>query len=184
MLWRGIFKGMDKRGRLLIVDDEVDIREVLRESLADHVDLIFEAGDGAEALEKLQTISVHAILSDINMPKMSGLELLRNLRKMGKNTPFIVLTGFGDKEMAIQALRLGAFDFLEKPFKEVNIIDVVDRAIELGKNIEHWGDDQAQEVGLETIREETAAHSIRRLEKSIGGENVKIPPKKKNPDGI
>jgi len=175
---------MDKRGRLLIVDDETDIREILRESLSDHVDLIFDAGNGEEALEKLKTVSVHAILSDINMPKMNGLEFLRNLRKMGKSTPFIVLTGFGDKQMAIEALRLGAFDFLEKPWKETDIIDVVDRAVELGKNIEHFGDEEAKEVGLDTVREETAAHSIKRLERAIGGAKTSVTAKKKKSGGI
>jgi YesN/AraC family two-component response regulator len=123
---------VSKQDRLLIVDDEPDIREILRESLASHIDMIFEAANGEEALEKLKTVSVHAILSDVNMPKMSGLELLKQLRAQGDSTPFIVLTGFGDKKMVIDALRLGAFDFLDKPWTETDIIDVVERAIQLG----------------------------------------------------
>jgi DNA-binding NtrC family response regulator len=126
---------MSKQDRLLIVDDEADIREVLRESLASHVDLIFEASNGLEALERLKTNSVHAILSDVNMPKMTGLELLKTLRARGDETPFIVLTGFGEKKMVVEALRLGAFDFLDKPWKETDIIDVVERAIAAGKTL-------------------------------------------------
>lgn len=127
---------MSGPGRLLIVDDEPEVRAVLKESLLDHVGMIFEAESGLDALEKLKTLKVHAIISDLSMPKLTGIELLRKLRERGEKTPFIILTGFGDKALAVEALRLGAFDLLDKPWQETQIIDVVERAVAAGISME------------------------------------------------
>src|SRR4051812_43168740 len=99
---------------LLIVDDEELILEILLEALTPlHVEC-HTATNGREALAFLAKTRPHAVLSDIHMPEMDGFELLANATALGVEVPFVFLTGYGDKEKAITALRLGALDFLEK----------------------------------------------------------------------
>lgn len=104
---------------------------------------ITEAANGLEALELVKTNSYHAILSDINMPKLNGLEFLQQIRNLNIHTPFILLTAYGDKEKAIAALRLGAFDFIDKPWSEEYLLHTIGRAIEVGvalKSMENFSD--------------------------------------------
>lgn len=126
---------------LLIVDDEPDILDIL-ESMATEQKVLIEgeslevrvtkAANGLEALELIQSRWFDAILSDINMPKMNGLDLLANVRGLGKEVPVVFLTAYGDKEHAVRALRLGCFDFLDKPFDLDRLRDVLHRALENG----------------------------------------------------
>jgi YesN/AraC family two-component response regulator len=107
---------MSDKNLILVVDDEEDIREILGMQIEE---LEFEwigAPNGQEALEILKTEPVDVVISDVTMPKMNGIDFLRNCRLNGYEYPFIVLTGNGTKNTAMEALRLGAFDFLEKPF--------------------------------------------------------------------
>jgi YesN/AraC family two-component response regulator len=72
------------------------------------------------------------VLSDINMPLMTGLELLADVRSRFNAVPFVVLTGFGDSSSLREAIRLNATDFLEKPFKAAELLEVMSRAVEYG----------------------------------------------------
>ena len=157
---------MSPVGKLLIVEDEPEIRELLTETLADSVEEIQTANDGLEALEKIRKNKFDAILSDINMPRMDGMSFLRQLRVEGILTPFVVLTGHGDKKTAIEALRLNAFDFLDKPWKVEEVKDVITRAIELGLQYNEWTSDPDLVEGLQNIRTENATEAIYRLKKS------------------
>ena len=89
------------------------------------------------ALDMLTRHKFDAIVCDINMPKMTGLDFLMELRKQDALCPFVVITGHGDKAAAVEALRFGAFDFLDKPINLENLVKVVERAIELGLKINH-----------------------------------------------
>ena len=124
------------KGRLLIVDDEFELRELIELQLQPMVKAtgctIELAEDGADALAKVKLEPFDAIISDITMPKMSGLELLFQLREMGSDVPFVLLTGYGDKSKAVEALRLGAFDFLEKPWESEKLIETLTRALNHG----------------------------------------------------
>ncbi len=124
-----------------MVEDEEDILDLLLTILSDHriqVDgeshdvRVSVARNGKEALDLLSKNWYDAVLSDIHMPVMDGLDLLANLRGLGKEIPFIFLTGFGDKVHAVRALRLGCFDFLDKPFNNDRLRSVVHRAAVLG----------------------------------------------------
>jgi YesN/AraC family two-component response regulator len=126
---------------LLIVEDEEEILDLLLIFMGDlrvSVDgvsrtvRVTPARNGKEALDLISKNWYDAILSDIHMPVMDGLDLLANLRGLGKEIPLVFLTGFGDKEHAVRALRLGCFDFLEKPFDVGRLRDVVHRATEVG----------------------------------------------------
>ncbi|CAN5501536.1 hypothetical protein BH10BDE1_BH10BDE1_35080 [soil metagenome] len=137
---------MDGRGtvRLLIVDDEAELREILAEQLRDlnivvggvtYGVEIQEAIDGRDALEKFHETKFDAVLTDINMPEMTGLELLAALRGEGSDIPSIILTGFGDKSKAAEALRLGCFAFMDKPWKGANLRKTVLGALERGVSL-------------------------------------------------
>jgi two-component system response regulator FixJ len=69
------------------------------------------------------------IVSDVRMPEMTGLDLLRDLKARDDPRPIVLLTGHGDIEMAVQAIKLGAFDFIEKPFKDERLLESVDKAL-------------------------------------------------------
>jgi len=123
---------MSTWGRLLIVDDESGIVDVLTKILKSKAGEIETASSGAEALEKIKTKQFDAVLSDIHMPTMDGLELLARVRSLQMQTPFVFLSGYGDQEKTRQALRLGATDFLDKPFEPNVLLDVVGKALDLG----------------------------------------------------
>lgn len=117
---------------LLIVDDESFLRKVLVARLQDFGARILEAENGEEALKLIKTEVIDAVLTDIVMPKMDGLELLAKIREMGLMTPVVILTGVGDQTRALTALRLGASDFLDKPFESSVVREVMSRALKLG----------------------------------------------------
>jgi two-component system response regulator FlrC len=121
------------QGKLLIVDDELGIRKALSDILCATVSNIQVACDGKEALEICRSRPIDVVISDIAMPNMNGLELLAHVRNIDLEMPFIFLTGYGDKEKAVEALRLGATDFLDKPFDPVEVIEIVSKAIELAR---------------------------------------------------
>ena len=126
---------MEGWGQLLIVDDETGIVEVLKKILKSKAQVIETAYNGVEALEKIKTGRFDAVLSDIHMPSMDGLELLQQVRNLQMETPFVFLTGFGDQEKLRRALRLGATDFLDKPFVPATLLNVVGKALQLGQAI-------------------------------------------------
>lgn len=114
--------------RILIVDDEKDIRDLLSDQLSELKVEIVTAADGLEALELIRTQKFNAILCDVTMPRMTGIELLKTIRKEGNHTPFVILTGYASNTAA-EALSLGAFDFLQKPWDEYGLMMVMRKAI-------------------------------------------------------
>jgi YesN/AraC family two-component response regulator len=132
-------------GRLLIVDDESGIVEVLKKILKEKAGEIETASNGAEALDKIKAGGFDAVLSDIHMPVMDGLELLARVRTLQVQTPFVFLSGYGDQEKTRRALRLGATDFLDKPFEPEVLLDTVGKALELGLSM------RAAETELESL---------------------------------
>ncbi len=121
-----------KQRTLLIVEDEKDIREILSELLSPLNLNILEAEDGQAALDMLRSKEVDAVLSDISMPRVTGLELLSHMKVEFDTVPIVMLTAYGDKANIKEALRLGALDFIEKPFNEESVLDVVNKALEIG----------------------------------------------------
>jgi DNA-binding NtrC family response regulator len=118
--------------KLLIVDDEVQLLDLLKEEFEDVGVQCQTAENGFDALKILRTSPPDAVLCDINMPGLDGLDLLLEMHKGSIETPLIFLTGHGDKELAIRALRLGAFDFLSKPFDRKLLLSTVQSAIDVG----------------------------------------------------
>ena len=105
---------MAKRAKVLIVDDERSIRELLEIFLKKEGFEYATASSGEEGLAKSQTAEFDLIISDIKMTDMSGIDLLREVRAKGFTGQFILLTAFASTETAIQALKMGAFDYILK----------------------------------------------------------------------
>jgi putative two-component system response regulator len=115
--------------RVLIVDDEQSVRGVLRRALTNGEYLIAEATNGEEALEILRTAGADVVLSDLLMPRMSGMQLLDRAKEIDDSIGFIMLTGVGTMENAIEALRHHADDYLLKPFNIDEVRLAVARAL-------------------------------------------------------
>ena len=101
--------------RILIVDDEESIRETLREILEYEGYEIEEASDGEKAISLIKKFNYDAVLSDIKMPKLDGIEVLERAKSIAPELPFIMISGHGTIETAIEATKKGAFDFINKP---------------------------------------------------------------------
>ncbi|MBS1951393.1 MAG: Two-component transcriptional response regulator, AtoC family [Cytophagales bacterium] len=104
--------------KVLIIEDETTIRAVLKDILADQKELkleIEEAKDGQEGLAKLQTDQFDIAFCDIKMPKMDGMEVLQKAKEKGITTAFIMISAHGTTELAVDAVKNGAYDFLQKP---------------------------------------------------------------------
>jgi two-component system response regulator AtoC len=118
---------MTDNGKILIVDDEEVMREFLLEVFAPYEPL--SARDGEEALVVMQGNNVSVVITDLKMPHMDGLELLRRAKELNHNIRVIVVTGYASLETASECIRAGATDFIKKPFSIAKIRDSVTRAM-------------------------------------------------------
>lgn len=161
---------MNKKGRVLIAEDEEDLRESLVEAVSEIAVQVDFAADGEKAIEIFlsKKTTYDAILSDINMPRLNGIGFLRKIRESGSEVPFVILTGHGDKELAVQALKLGAFDFLDKPCKTDKVNEVMAKAIELGTELNRWSDEGPVTEALLNAGEEKSEESATRLLRALG----------------
>jgi len=114
---------------IYIVDDNDDICETL-ELLFESVDLGAKSfGSAGEFLDAYPMGQPGCLIADVRMPGMSGLELQEEMVKRSIDLPVIIITGYGDVEMAVNAMKAGAADFIEKPYKEQELLDRVHKAI-------------------------------------------------------
>ena len=118
------------RGTVLIVDDESSIRDSLRMILEYEDYRVFEAASGGDAIDQIRRSPPDAVLLDIKMPEMDGLEVLQTLQDRGYTMPIIVITGHGDVSTAIEATRRGAYDFFEKPLERDRVLLSLRNAVE------------------------------------------------------
>ncbi len=114
--------------RILIVDDESGIRSLLSRVLGKRYETR-EAANGREALNTVGSWPPDIIICDLKMPEMSGLEVLRALQEQKQESLVIVLTAHGTVETAVEAMKLGAFDYLRKPFDVEEVLVVVEKAL-------------------------------------------------------
>jgi DNA-binding NtrC family response regulator len=115
--------------QILIVDDEPNLRKVLGAMLRQVGYDVLTACDGIEALEVLASDHIDVVITDLRMPRLDGMGLLRRLGDDFPNLPVIVITAHGTVEAAVQALKSGAFDFITKPFDRTEMQQVVDKAL-------------------------------------------------------
>jgi DNA-binding NtrC family response regulator len=129
--------------RLLVVDDDIQMLSALETALSRKGHLVETASNGIEAAAKLDTITVQAVITDLKMPGMDGLELLQHVRRTNPALPVVVLSAFGTVPMAVEAIKAGANDFLVKPFSQ----DALDQMLErLSQSRPHTGSQSTELV--------------------------------------
>ena len=115
---------------ILIADDEIAIRELVGEILEGEGHEVTLAEDGEDALEKFKRTWHEIVFSDFRMPKMNGIELLGAIKEINENTQFVIMTSHASINNSIDALKLGAFDYILKPFDDLDVVtDAANRAI-------------------------------------------------------
>ncbi len=118
------------QARILVVDDEPNVRLLLAREIGDRGHEVVAVSDGAQAMEEMGRENFDVVLTDIRMPGMDGMALTEWIKRTRPDTDVIVMTGYGSLETAAAAIHLGAFDYLQKPFKEIDMVtDSIDRAI-------------------------------------------------------
>ena len=122
----------DTRRTLLIAEDDRDLQNVLRVMVERLGYAVAVVNDGIEAMNYLESHSADAVLSDICMPKMDGLELLLAVRGKHGDLPFVLLTSVEERQSVVEALRLGATDFINKPIDVELLSLVISRVLEIG----------------------------------------------------
>jgi DNA-binding NtrC family response regulator len=119
---------MDEPPRILIADDEPNLRRVLGAILTREGYEVLGASDGEEALE-LMPRGVHTVITDLKMPRLDGMGLLRRVASDWPDVPVIMITAHGSVDNAVEAVKLGAFDYVEKPFEREQIKQIVQKAL-------------------------------------------------------
>ena len=114
---------------LLCVDDEASLREVFHGIFKDEYEVAL-AADGEEALEKFRSLDVNVVLLDITLPKTHGFEVLRKIKEMDESVEVIVVTASDEIEVAIEAMKLGAFHYMVKPFRTEELRLYVRKALD------------------------------------------------------
>jgi two-component system response regulator HydG len=115
---------------ILLVDDHKPFRDSLAKILEGEGLRVFPANDGEEALDILRNEFIHLVLTDLKMPKMDGVELLKVAKTIHPEVEVILITGYGTVDTAVTAMKDGAFDYIQKPFKPREILKLVRKAIE------------------------------------------------------
>ena len=119
-----------EQGRVLIVDDEETVRNLLQRTLKEADYSVTTAANGQEALDKVSELNVGVVLLDIKMPGVSGMEVLRQLASGRPDICVIMATAVADVQTAVEAMKLGAYDYITKPFNLDDVVITVQRAIE------------------------------------------------------
>jgi len=116
--------------KILVVDDEADMRWILTNVLKKEGYRVISADDGKKAVQKVIENDPDIILLDIRMPEMDGIQVLEKVRELNPSTPVIIITAFTDIKNAVRAMKLGAYDYLIKPFDNSELLLIIERALE------------------------------------------------------
>lgn len=141
---------------IYVVDDDSDVRQAIRSMLEHDGRLVEDFEDGESFLDAYRPGRNACLLIDANLPGMSGLDLLRRLKKVGSPLPAVVITGQSDVPMAVEVMKAGASDFLEKPLHGVELLAGVARALELSRDsgkLTQWRKDAADHLASLTRRQ-------------------------------
>jgi len=144
--------------KVLVVDDELELRESLADLVQGFGHEVTTASNGKEALEKVTSQHFDLILLDVRMPEMNGIEVLKNVKVYDPSISVLVLTAHSNLEDAVQSIKLGAFNYLEKPIKSTDVFEAIGKAMEARKMVRHVGfsspklvlDDDEEFIGAST----------------------------------
>ncbi|RJR14530.1 MAG: sigma-54-dependent Fis family transcriptional regulator [Nitrospiraceae bacterium] len=121
------------KGNILVVDDEKSMREILEIFLRSEGYAVAVAENGEKAIDAVKKDIFDLIITDMKMPRVSGLELLKNVKQIASDTIVVIITAFGTTDSAVEAMKLGAYDYIQKPFQLDNIRLVVKNALDKQK---------------------------------------------------
>jgi len=122
---------MERDLRVIVVDDEQIVLDSAERHLRQDAYQVFKALSAEEALDKMGTETIDIVLTDLMMPEMDGLEFMQAVKKKNPDIPIIMITGYATINTALQAMQLGAFDYVAKPFTKSELRGVVQRAANL-----------------------------------------------------
>jgi excisionase family DNA binding protein len=125
----GTDRGGADRPRILVVDDEEAVRDLLAKTLTMADYDVDTAGDGPSALDRLRAVEYDLLITDLKMPGMDGLSVIREARRQSPDLPVIVITGYSTEASAIEAINLGVAGYLTKPFRLPRILAAAARAL-------------------------------------------------------
>jgi DNA-binding NtrC family response regulator len=120
---------MGEKKKILVVDDEESLRTVLSTELLSEGYEVGTAADGDEAITEMGKTAFDLVLLDIKMPRMNGFEVLKHVKDKHPRTKVIMLTGFADLKNAIESKKLGAEDFVSKPYDLVDLLTTIERVM-------------------------------------------------------
>jgi DNA-binding NtrC family response regulator len=120
---------MDTKGRILVVDDEEIVRISCRRILTPLGYTVETTPDGLQALELMKENKYDLILTDLKMPHMDGMEVMAEIRKREPDAKVIIVTGYSTIEVAVKAIKMGAYNYIEKPFSPEVLISAVKEAL-------------------------------------------------------
>jgi DNA-binding NtrC family response regulator len=120
---------MAKKRSILVVDDEDALRTVLSSELTNEGYEVRSASDGDEAIGELQKAAFDLVLLDIKMPRLNGFEVLKFIKENHQTSKVVMLTGFADLKNAIESKKLGADDFVSKPYDLVDLLTTIERVL-------------------------------------------------------
>lgn len=159
---------MKRRGSVLVAEDEPQARESLRALLEEEGYTVRCAADGLEAARLLEEESVDAALIDIRMPGKDGLALLRQIRGCARPPAALIMTAYGSSSVAIEAMTLGAFDYLTKPINFAELVIQLERALEQRRRAEELEEYRTEETAALEAEMVGASAAMQRLYKLIG----------------
>lgn len=174
--------GLHSETKVLLVDDDAAVRNALRRVLERRGYQVFACSSGVEALEHLSSGGFDAMVSDVRMPGMSGLKLLRAVREHDLDLPVILVTGNPDLASATEAVEYGAFQYLIKPVESDRLDEVVDRAAAIGR-MARVKREYVEEYGSSTFRVGDRAGISATLERALGSLWVAYQPIVRAEDG-
>jgi two-component system response regulator MprA len=155
---------MAEQARILVVDDEPAVQSALSRALSMESYEVAQASDGLQALERLGSAPFEAVILDIAMPRLDGLEVCRRLRQAGDRTPVLMLTARGEVDDRVAGLDAGADDYLVKPFA---LRELLARVRALLRRAEEDESGAQQTLSFEDIRLDLAAHEAWRGERPL-----------------
>ena len=136
---------MSDKCKVLFIDDEEDLLELLDEHFSSLGFEVYTANGGEEGLKKFrQNKDVDLVICDISMPRVRGLDVIKKIRMLSEDVPFVFFTGFGSRSNMIEASKYGAFDFVTKP-DVTGLLEVAKRAVEESKSDAKSSDDPLSE---------------------------------------
>ncbi len=161
--------------RVLVIDDEKGIREVLEAILTDEGYAVTAAEDGIQGLARLSQEVVDAVILDVWLPNKGGIDVLKEIKETYPGMPVVIISGHGNIDLAVKAVKAGAFDFLEKPLSLEKVLTVVRNAIELAQlKTENRMLKSSMQTELQMLGEGSAMERIREIIRQSAASDSRI----------